>query len=124
MTGSTLFQMTTEIKNLQATAHNVLCRYDALRNGVECRAWGGESWQKFCDKLEDLRAAVALAEQGKSVVPVNVLDEIASTIAGWGWESSEGGHHMAQGAAKLIREAIAKAESNIRNLPRDGKSHQ
>lgn len=50
--------MTTEIKNLQATAHNLLVRFDALKAGGECRGWGGEKWAAFCDKMEDFRAAV------------------------------------------------------------------
>jgi len=47
----------------------------------------------------------------KPSVPISKLDEIATTIAEWGWESTDAGHAIAQGAAKLIREAIAEAES-------------
>ena len=45
--------------NLQAVAHNAICRYNALKHGDECRGWSGEQWSQFCDKVEDLRVAVA-----------------------------------------------------------------
>lgn len=57
--------MSIEMKNLHATAHNTIICFDALKGSGECRGWGGEKWAKFCDKMEDLRAALVMVSESK-----------------------------------------------------------
>lgn len=62
-----------EIKNALATGHNLLARFDALKGGPETRGWGGEKWAKFCDKIEDFRAAIQTAEGSPEIVRERTL---------------------------------------------------
>lgn len=113
--------MSTEIKNLQATAANLVHRFDDLRGGPETRGWGGEKWAKFCDKIEDLRDAVKLMDSaaptpGDTEI-VDWLENISSTaypvkigktLSGQPWVVCESGHYPGSDLRDCLRAALQR----------------